>query len=293
MEIVKLHHRRRTRCELEVQSQLGQGTTFTLRVPLTISIVDAFSFECGQQRFVVPVTMVDEIIEVDANALVQIPANDDGSPTVEIVSRRGVAIPMIQLAQVFRLETGPKRGSKAIVVRRAGAPVAFAVDRMLGQQEVVIRPINDVLVRAPGVSGATDLGDGRPRWCSIWWPSAKASPRRPSCPRGRDEVTRGVHLAGAEYALPFDSVLQMESYTGATLVPGSPAYVDGIVTVRGVVVPVVDLRARLGLPSTELSLDTRIIVTESDARIVALRVDSARGAEARRRQASARPQHRQ
>ena len=40
--------------------------------------------------------------------------------------------------------------------------IAFAVDRMLGQQEVVIRPINDVLVRAPGVSGATDLGDGRP-----------------------------------------------------------------------------------------------------------------------------------
>ncbi|HEY0468539.1 MAG TPA: chemotaxis protein CheW [Polyangiaceae bacterium] len=83
-------------------------------------------------------------------------------------------------------------------------------------------------------------------------------------------------LAGAEYALPFDSVLQMESYTGATPVPGSPAYVDGIVTVRGLVVPVISLRARLGLPSVELSLDTRIIVTESEGRIVALRVDSAR-----------------
>ena len=162
MEIVKRTIVDELGGELEVHSQLGQGTTFTLRVPLTISIVDAFSFECGEQRFVVPVTMVDEIIEVDPNALVQVPANDDGSPGVEIVSRRGVAVPMIQLAQVFRLKTGPKRGSKAIVVRRAGTPVAFAVDRMLGQQEVVIRPINDALVRAPGVSGATDLGDGRP-----------------------------------------------------------------------------------------------------------------------------------
>jgi len=162
MEIVKRTIVDELGGELEVHSEFGQGTTFTLRVPLTISIVDAFSFECGEQRFVVPVTMVDEIVEVDPNALVKVPANDDGSPTVDILSRRGVAVPMVQLSQVFRLNTSPRAASKAIVVRRAGLPVAFAVDRMLGQQEVVIRPLNDVLVRAPGVSGATDLGDGRP-----------------------------------------------------------------------------------------------------------------------------------
>jgi len=162
MEIVKRTVVDELGGELSVHSQFGQGTTFTLRVPLTISIVDAFSFECGEQRFVVPVAMVDEIIEVDANALVQVPANDDGSPAVDIISRRGMALPLIQLAQVFRLKATPSGAGKAIVVRRAGAPVAFAVDRMLGQQEVVIRPINDALVRAPGVSGATDLGDGRP-----------------------------------------------------------------------------------------------------------------------------------
>ncbi|HYQ01565.1 MAG TPA: chemotaxis protein CheW [Polyangiaceae bacterium] len=83
-------------------------------------------------------------------------------------------------------------------------------------------------------------------------------------------------LSGAEYALPFDSVLQMESYEGATLVPGAPDYVDGIVTVRGLVVPVLDLRTRFGLPRAELNLDTRIIVTECQGRIVALRVDTAR-----------------
>lgn len=83
-------------------------------------------------------------------------------------------------------------------------------------------------------------------------------------------------LSGAEYALPFDNVLQMESYEGATLVPGAPDYVDGIVTVRGSVVPVLDLRTRFGLPRAELGLDTRIIVTEFAARVVALRVDSAR-----------------
>ncbi len=48
------------------------------------------------------------------------------------------------------------------MVRRNGEPIAFAVDRMLGRQEVVVRPIKDVLAQAPGVAGATDLGDGRP-----------------------------------------------------------------------------------------------------------------------------------
>ncbi len=162
MEIVKRTIVDELGGELEVSSELGKGTTFTLRVPLTISIVDAFSFECGEQRFVVPVAMVDEIIEVDSECLAQVPAQEDGGPTVDIISRRGVAVPMLQLAQIFRLAAAEKYGRKAIVVRRAGAPIAFAVDRMLGQQEVVIRPINDVLVRAPGISGATDLGDGRP-----------------------------------------------------------------------------------------------------------------------------------
>jgi purine-binding chemotaxis protein CheW len=83
-------------------------------------------------------------------------------------------------------------------------------------------------------------------------------------------------LAGTEYALPVDSVLQMETFSGATLVPGAPSYVAGIVTVRGLVVPVIDLRARFGLSSVETTLDTRIIVTESERRIVALVVDSAR-----------------
>jgi two-component system chemotaxis sensor kinase CheA len=162
MEIVKRTIVDELGGELEVHSQLGQGTTFTLRVPLTISIVDAFSFECSGQRFVVPVSMVDEIIEIDPTTRVQVPANDDHSPAVDVISRRGLALPILQLSQVFKLEGARTAANKAIVVRRSGTSVAFAVDRMLGQQEVVIRPLKDALVRAPGVSGATDLGDGRP-----------------------------------------------------------------------------------------------------------------------------------
>ena len=83
-------------------------------------------------------------------------------------------------------------------------------------------------------------------------------------------------VGGAEYMLPASDVLQMESYTGATPVPGTPSYVAGIVQVRGQVVPVVDLRERFHLPRVEPTLGTRIVVAEAIGRRVGLVVDAAR-----------------
>ncbi len=93
-------------------------------------------------------------------------------------------------------------------------------------------------------------------------------------------MTATLHIvfkvAGAEYAIPAELVLQMESYTGATRVPGAPAYVTGIVQIRGKVIPVVDLRLRFGLPAVEATLDSRIVVGKDGDRAVGLLVDSAR-----------------
>jgi purine-binding chemotaxis protein CheW len=83
-------------------------------------------------------------------------------------------------------------------------------------------------------------------------------------------------VGAAEYALAASDVLQMESFVGATPVPGAPPYVAGIIHVRGRVVPVVDLRARFGLPALELSLDSRVVVVELERRTVGLLADSAR-----------------
>ena len=83
-------------------------------------------------------------------------------------------------------------------------------------------------------------------------------------------------VAGAEYALPASDVLQMDSYSGATRVPGSRPYVAGIVQIRGAVVPVVDLRMRFGLPPIERTLDSRVVVGKHGDRPVGLIVDSAR-----------------
>jgi purine-binding chemotaxis protein CheW len=83
-------------------------------------------------------------------------------------------------------------------------------------------------------------------------------------------------VAGTDYVMPADEVLQMESYSGATPIPGAGEHIAGIVQVRGRVVPVVDLRARFGLDAQERTLDSRLVIGQDAGRSVALLVDSAR-----------------
>jgi two-component system, chemotaxis family, sensor kinase CheA len=149
--------------ELTMKTEMGKGTTFTLRVPLTISIVDAFTMECHDQRFVVPVSIVEEILEVDGAAVRYGPSRvvDDGAHA-GVLRRRGETIPLVDLASVLRLRTGGAHGRQAMLVRFGGEPIAFGMNRVIGQQEAVVRPLIDPLVQAPGIAGTTDLGDGKP-----------------------------------------------------------------------------------------------------------------------------------
>nr|WP_242589209.1 chemotaxis protein CheW [Corallococcus macrosporus] len=144
--------------ELGMETRKGVGTTFTLSVPLTVTLMDAIVFECSGRRYAVAVGTVEELIDVVG---VVRPAGAEG---VGLVERRGTAVPLVSLARL--LDTAASgdagAGTKALVVRQRGEPVAFAVDRLLGQQEIVLRPLEDPLVRVPGVAGATDLGDGQP-----------------------------------------------------------------------------------------------------------------------------------
>jgi two-component system chemotaxis sensor kinase CheA len=151
--------------ELMLETTPGVGTAFVLRVPLTIAIVDAFMLRCGGQRFVVPVPVVEEIIDLDPTRLVRGPRV--GGRETRFFARRDETVPVIDLARALGLVDADADGrqletTQALVVRRGhDEPVAFAIDRVLGQQETVVRPLVDPLVVVTGVSGSTDLGDGR------------------------------------------------------------------------------------------------------------------------------------
>jgi len=148
--------------ELALDTTAGRGTIFLIRVPLTIAIVDSFTLRCAGERFVVPVPVVEEIVELDPEKIMRGPRA--GGRQARFFERRGETVPLVDLGYALGLgaESDGFTGKQALVVRRGHEdPVAFAIDRVLGQQETVVRPLVDPLVVVAGVSGSTDLGDGR------------------------------------------------------------------------------------------------------------------------------------
>jgi two-component system chemotaxis sensor kinase CheA len=152
--------------ELVLHMEPGKGTTFSLQIPLTVAILDAFVVECMAQRFAVPVAAVEEIVEIDPSTIITPPrSSSDGAGdravvrTVGITTRRREALALYTF--VNAAPANPSTSLKALVVRRRGEAIGFIVERVIGQQEVVVRPLVDPLVRVPGIVGATELGDGR------------------------------------------------------------------------------------------------------------------------------------
>jgi len=139
---------------LAVESRPGRGTTFRLTLPLTLAITDAIIAHVSEQIFAVPQASVREVIEVDASLLHAFEHN-------ELMPYRGGTLPMVRLAEMFSIPTATRPRYHAIVVGTGQAAIGLIVDRIAGQREVVVKTITDPLIRVDGVSGATELGDGR------------------------------------------------------------------------------------------------------------------------------------
>lgn len=162
MDIVQQIVERQLGGQLELSTSPAEGTSFLIRIPLTLAVVDAFTVQCGDERFVVPVSSVDEIVEIDPARIVRGPPA--AGRTLTMIVRRGEAVPLVHLTTALGREPDAVAESgalRALVVRRGTEAVAFRLDRVLAQQETVVRPLADPLVQVTGIAGSADLGDGR------------------------------------------------------------------------------------------------------------------------------------
>jgi two-component system chemotaxis sensor kinase CheA len=143
---------------IEVQSEPGEGTCFIIRLPLTLATFRGVLAEVDERRFIVPGSAVERVVRVD----------QDGVSTVEsreTVVLDGRVVPMVRLEQILEL---PRRSLPGVhqqylqllVLRQGDSLVAFGVDRVLHEQEVLVKPLGSKLVRVRNVSGATVLASG-------------------------------------------------------------------------------------------------------------------------------------
>jgi two-component system chemotaxis sensor kinase CheA len=138
-----------------IQSLPGRGTTVTVRLPLTLAIINGFQVGVGRSIFVVPMDMVDECVEFAAE------------PGHDYTDLRGQVLPFIRLREFFEIDDpapaarGAARSRQNIVVvKHAGQKFGLVVDTLLGEAQTVIKPLSRMFAQVHGISGSSILGSG-------------------------------------------------------------------------------------------------------------------------------------
>ena len=139
---------------ISLATTAGAGTTFTIELPLTLAIAEALIVSVNDQRFAVPQSAVREVMEVESASTRMLENN-------EIISYRGRVLPLLRLSRVFELNDQRGANFHVLVLGEETNAVGLAVDRILGQREIVVRAIKDPLAQSKGIAGATELGDQR------------------------------------------------------------------------------------------------------------------------------------
>jgi two-component system chemotaxis sensor kinase CheA len=131
-----------------------RGTELTIKLPLSLAIIPALMAEAGGEVYAIPMSSVDESIKVREEELHVINNH-------EVVRFREKVLPVVRLSDFLGLEGTRQKRFYLIILGKAEKRIAVAVDRLRGQQEIVIKPLDDTFGKARGIAGASILGDGR------------------------------------------------------------------------------------------------------------------------------------
>lgn len=144
--------------DIQIETELGKGTCFKIRLPLTMAIIDAMIVRTNEERFIIPLSHVHESVrptEADIHFV---------SGMGELFSLRGETLPLYRLSHLLASRTAARPACEgiAIVVRSGRQPFAILVDDIIGQSQVVIKQLGREHQNLKGFSGSAILGDGRP-----------------------------------------------------------------------------------------------------------------------------------
>lgn len=138
---------------VHIASSLGKGTAVTLKLPLTLAIIDGLLVQIGDGDYILPLSAVEECVEMDRKSA-------DRSEDRDMMDYRGSRILYINLRRIFHTESLPPPIERVVISRLKGETVGFGLDGVVGQHQTVIKPIGKLYKDIRGISGATILGDG-------------------------------------------------------------------------------------------------------------------------------------
>jgi len=142
------------RGNIEIKSRLGEGTSFIIRLPLTLAIIDGFLVKVGQTFYVIPLDMVVECIELSDREREEMHGNN-------YINLRGTILPLLNVGDLFDEEKTANARANIVVVHYAGRRYGFIVDELFGEFQTVIKPLGKIFADLHGISGSTILGSGK------------------------------------------------------------------------------------------------------------------------------------
>jgi two-component system chemotaxis sensor kinase CheA len=156
MDVVK-RQIQKLRGSVEIESVPGVGTTFSLRLPLTLAIIEGLVVGVGPERYILPLSSVREIFRPTAGAVTSV------EHRAEVVSVRDHLLPVLRLHERFRVEprSAVAEESVCVVAEFDNTSFCLLVDDLIGKQEVVIKSLGPVFQHVSGIAGGAILGDGQ------------------------------------------------------------------------------------------------------------------------------------
>jgi two-component system chemotaxis sensor kinase CheA len=142
---------------IDINSTPGKGTIFTIRMPLTLAIIDGQIIRVGNNRFIIPINSIAQSLRPSADTLSSV--HNRG----EMATVQGKLMPIIRLYRLFGVvpSTEDPTESLLVIVEDNGQKCCLLVDELLGQQQVVIKSLGEGLGKVTGISGGAIMGDGR------------------------------------------------------------------------------------------------------------------------------------
>ena len=141
--------------EVEVKSKLGVGSTWTIRLPLTLAIIQALMVEVGGEKYAISLGSIQTIEDIRKDDIKLVQAK-------EVIHLRGTVIPLIRLSDVLDIESTKSSDEDllVVIVKKGDKLAGLVVDELMGQQEIVIKSMGKYINKCKFISGATILGDG-------------------------------------------------------------------------------------------------------------------------------------
>ncbi len=138
---------------LDIDSTPGKGSKITIRLPLTLAIIDGFLVQVGDTKYVIPLDMIQECIELDDEAKNSMNGN-------QFINLRGEILPLLNVHEYFSEAVYEGGRENVLIVKYADKVVGLKVDELYGEHQTVIKPLGETFQQVPGISGGSILGSG-------------------------------------------------------------------------------------------------------------------------------------